>query len=439
MLGYADHHHALLQAVARELNSVHAQMAEGIGDANCEDRDNAARLTVARSQVAAALKAVRCAVAKEVDASWMEGDVGADAGDLETLQEAATLRSSALRARDVAEAKLTALRGDKEELLLRLKDLAEQEVIAAEDQEAYFMEESEREENLLSQCKELERDTQNLRNQVISKGRRLDARWSLNHAFAQQRRSADRTKAKAIEDAEGAKMILSLKKITETHLKMREEERAEVQIANEADKKKLKERAETLRIEFEQICEGHQGQASELEAHIADLERNFEEGWNEGDCQLRQILEEQNRRAQQAIEKLEQELQAQSHILQANVDCLEETGEGDHHDLIEVGRAAEERMEAQLDAKRRDIELNSEVERLRCEQLRRKHLHKAEILSEEARLFQQGIGFLRESYSGFQRTVKASPRPPPVPNYASPYTAHARKLVRAGAEQSTLG
>lgn len=436
MLGYEDEHLALLEAVTRELGAVEAQLTAGILDAQGSETR---LLAVARSQVAKAFRAVQGAAATAVDASWIEGDSRADFGDLETLREASTLRCSALRSRDLAEAQLSMLRSERAELLSRLQSLAEEEGIANEEQQASALAEIERERRLEAQCEELERKTQNLRNEVLSKGRRLDARNVLGAFIVQQHFGAARRQAKAEEEASGAKQILELKRVTDAHLKRVEDERNEVLKTYAEEKAKLEDRAKMLQNEWGERRSRHHEEVVELEREIAGVEGGFEERWNDGEEQLRFLLEEQNLRARQAIQKLELEMSAQNEILRNHAVVLEDAASAQQLDLAEVGRAAEDKMEAQLEAKRLEIEMTAEVERQRCSKIRRKNLLKVDVLAEEAQMFQQGIKFLRESYSGFERETpqRPLPRPPKVPRSVSPYSAHAQKLARE-AEEGTV-
>lgn len=357
----------------------------------------------------------------DLDPAWTSSDIAVDEGDIETLKEATSLRSASLRDRDMAEAGLAALRSERSDLLDRLSQLAEENLKCSAQQEEALQVQTAKETEMEEECKALEKETQDLRNELFVRIRRLEARSTMNHFFNVHKRGMASRQAKAAQEAEGAKLILQLKKITDAHLAKVENERQDILAKQEELKAKHAERWQDLKEQWQDRQSKHGEEVQELHQEIADLETSFKAKWAEGEKQTRQVIKEQQRKAQQAIEELEAELEAQSNLLRSEVGKAKEELDAREHNLEEVGDTMESELKAELDRKKQAIFANSEAEKQRFFEARLRHERVADGLRGEALMFDQGIQFLQEIYASKARTPRPPPRPA-GPSRPSPYS-----------------
>ncbi|CAL1171962.1 unnamed protein product [Cladocopium goreaui] len=167
----------------------------------------------ARLELALAQQCVQRALAKDVDDEWL--CIGADDG---VLSEAAELLGTARSERDAAEATLLHQRAARIELLQRLHDVTRQNAKALEKHQVELDKEADVEKQLKALCEERERETQEIREEVLAQGRRLDARNTVTSFFQVPPRDVARRHLKAHQEAEEAKVILQLKRISDSHL-----------------------------------------------------------------------------------------------------------------------------------------------------------------------------------------------------------------------------
>lgn len=416
MLGYAEEHAALLQALLRELADVEVQLNNGLESTELESHgeDAQERLLKARLETLQAMTAIRAAVAAPVDQAWTEGAADIDQGDVDLLKQAVSLRSAAVRDRDIVEAKRNAQRGEREELLKRLAELAEQTRRDTERRDKALASETVKERELEDHCQALEKETQDLRAQLIKAGDRLDARNAMTRFFRVKRRGVARQQQKAAQEALGAKLILNLKRITDAHLAKVDAERNAILDDHDAEKTRQRHRMLEFQDQRGSRVSQNKGLVQELQQDIASMEQSFEERWAEGEEQLRQQLEEQEKRAQQTIEKLGQELSKQGDALRRDATAAQEACSEQQLDLSSVGDEMEKEIRSQLDSKRCAIEVNAEAERCRFARAREKMDGVTDHFVQESQMFAQGIKYLRETYTGQLRSPRCPsiPRPP---------------------------
>lgn len=409
MLGYAEEHAALLQALLRELADVEVQLNNCLRTAESDARE---RLLTARLETLQAMTAIRAAVAAPVDQAWTEGAGVIDQGDVDLLKQAVSLRSAAVRDRDIVEAKRNAQRGERADLLKRLAELAEQTRRETERRDKALASATVKEQELEDHCLALEKETQSLRVQLVKAGDRLDARNAMTRFFRVKRRGVARQQAKAAQEALGAKLILNLKRVTDAHLAKVDAERTK--IIDDHDAEKIRHRQKMLELQEQRAARvsKNKDEVQKLQQDIDDLQQSFEERWAEGEEQLRQQLEEQQKRAQQTIDKLAQELSKQGDALRRDVEAAQEACSEQQMDLSSVGDEMEKEILAQLESKRRAIEVNAEAERCRFARAREKMDDVTDHFVQESQMFSQGIKYLRETYTGQPRSPRCLPRPP---------------------------
>jgi len=424
MLGHAPDHHAMVEAVKRELAAVSERLGAQLKDStdSAAPRENSFQsMLLARSEISKALDFVQSAAKMDLDADWTLNDALADDGDLETLKEASSMRSASLRDRDMAEAGLAALRTERSELLERLNQMAAELSDCAAQQDEALQEQTAKEREMERECKAMEKETQDLRTELIRRIRRLEARSTMNHFFNVHKRGMASRQAKAAQEAEGAKLILQLKHVTDAHLAKVESERQNILDQQDEFKAKHAERWRELQAQYEDRQSKHSNEVQELRQEIADIEKGFKAKWAEGEKQTKQLMKDQQWKAEQAMSKLEAELEAQSDLLRSDVARAREELENHYHNLEEVGDTLESEMKAELDRKKQAIFVNSDAERQRFLEARLRNERAADGLRGEAQMFDQGIRFLQEAYASKART----PRPPPPhsgPARPSPYS-----------------
>lgn len=413
MLGYSEEHAALLQALLRELAEVEAQLNSRLGSAELEinGEDSRERLLTARLETLQAMMAIRGAVATPVDQAWTEGAGLVDQGDSDLLKQAVSLRSAAMRDRDIVEAKRNAQRDERSELLKNLAELAEKTRQETERRDKALASEAIKERELENHCEALEKETQDLRAKLIKAGDRLDARNTMTRFFRAQKSGVARQQQKAAQEALGAKLILNLKRITDAHLAKVDAERHQIIDDHDAEKTRHRQRVLEIQEQREAKMSKHKEQVQELQQEIDSLEQSFEERWAEGEEQLQQQLVEQEKRAQQTMEKLELELSKQGDALRRDVAAAQEACSEQQLDLSEVGDSMEKEIREQLESKRRGIEVNSEAERSRFAIAREKMDTGTNHFVQEAQMFSQGIKYLRDTYSSQPRSPRVRPSP----------------------------
>jgi len=416
MLGYSEEHAALLQALLRELGELEAQLNRHMESTKFGE-DSRRRLLTARLETLQAMMAIRGAVATPVDPEWTEGDGHADQGDVDLLQQAVSLRSAAIRDRDIVEAKRNAQRGERAELLVSLAELAEQSRKETERRDEALATEASKERALENHCEALEKETQELRAKLVKAGDRLDARNAMIAFFKDKRRGLARQQVKAGQEALGARLILNLKRITDAHLAKVDAERSQITDNHDAEKTRHRRRVMEIQETRKARMTQHNQRVQELQQEIDSLEQSFEDRWAEGEEQLQQTLAEQERRAQQTMEKLELELSKQGDALRRDVAAAQEACSEQQLDLSEVGDSLEKEIKEELESKRHSIEVAAETERSSFIIARQKMDEGTKHHLQEAQMFAQGIKYLRETYSSQPR----SPRYRSVIAKPSPY------------------
>lgn len=402
MLGYAREHDALVQAIARELSAVRSHLEAGLERDISSRDDGRGPLKGALLTVDAACRMVEHAVSTNPDADWFQADLTADDGDITSLQEAAGLRSSALRARDMAEAKFRDLQLDRQNLLQRLHRLAEERDALQRHLQAAAAAETSKEMEWFLLCKEFEEKTHNIRSEVIARSRRLNARHVLGELFRAQRRGVAKRQARAAQETEGAKTILQLKRSTDAYLASLDDQQKEVEQACAEDKEREEKQAQLLRTNWKENRKTHYKEVEELKADISELEQKYKDSWQDNDRQMQTWLDEQSRRSEEAIQLLENELAAESEILRQQAVSAQAESKQQQMQFEEAGRQAISDMEAQLKAKTREMAVQAEGRRIELSDIRQRYLKACCSLCEEASRYQEGINFLRESYCSLQ-------------------------------------
>ncbi|CAJ1403418.1 unnamed protein product [Effrenium voratum] len=393
-----------MEALHRELSALEAQVSAGASTLGTVFAHAGDSFETARSELERAQESLQQALCLEVDSEWR-----VEAEDPETLAEAMQLRSEAQRARDVAEANLLRQRAERIELLQRLQEVTRQNSRAIERHQAQLDKEADLEKLLVAECEERERETQEIRDEILAQGRRLDARNTVTTFFQVPPRDAARRHAKALQEAEGAKVILQLKRLTDEHLARVQFEESRVLQKTENLRVKHQKKMEDLQDQWQKRQQKHQDEVQELRSELGQMEENFEARWAEGDQKLRQLLEQQDQRAQEAISHLSTELLRQSELLKQEVEAAQEESNTQEVDLKEVGNSMEQEIKAQLELKKQAIEESSDAELQRFQSIRKHNEKATEHLIEEAKIFQQGIAYLRDAYS---HTRKPRPRAP---------------------------
>jgi len=409
MLGNEEEHSALLQAIIRELAAVETHLAKGPGKDSVDIAASGELVSRARLEIAHAVKHMKDAAVMPIDSSWTAGDSSCDRGDLETLQGAASLRSAAMRDRDMAEAELGVQRDERHALLKRLEDLAREQHLHRQEQNAECAAHEDREKQLEAECEAYEQGTQDLREQVLSQGRRIEAMNTVTRFFQFTKKTAQKKQARAAQEAYGAKLILQLKRITDAHLAKVQHEQQCIKDEIEEVKVQHEEKTEELKDKWAKRQSQHNIEVDALKQELTKLQESFEVQWAEGDRQLRQVLEDHERRSQTSLAELESQLVAQSEVLKGEAEQAQSEASVQQMDLAEVGDTYEREMKAQLEVKKHDIEVKCDLERKRFGRIRARNDAAADYLKQEAKMFHQGISYLRETYSGPHRR----PRPPP--------------------------
>ncbi|OLP98528.1 hypothetical protein AK812_SmicGene19010 [Symbiodinium microadriaticum] len=380
-------------AVVEELTALESQVAEAAGPVAPDGSRGLGlkgvfqaasdTLEAARSELALALGCLERALQKPVDAEWTVDDRTHD--DLEALEEAGRLRAAAQKARNAAEAKLANQRFMRSELLLRLQEVTKENAKAIERRQALLDEEAKLEAQLEAKCEEVEAETQEIRNEVLMQGRRLDARNTVRSFFQVPPRDAVRKCMRSTQECEPAKVIVQIKRNADMHLARVQSEQDRVQEKVEAIRAKHQKKAEALQEQWEQRKSRHQQEVEELQRELSEMEEKFEARWAEEDKALQEILASQDKRGQAAIAELETELLRQSDLLRNEVQSAQQESNTQEVDLKEVGESMEQELKARMEVKKQVMVETSEAE------VRRR--------PPSAKIFQQGISYLREAYS----------------------------------------
>jgi len=420
MLGHAEEHRALLQAICCELQTLESQLAEAaagnalpIGIVTPASQ----RLEGARSELALAEQCVQRALQKDVDDEWLCIGV---ADDMDTLSEATELLRTGRNERDAAEANLLHQRAARIELLQRLHDVTRQSSKALEKQQLELDKEAGLEKQLRALCEERERETQEIREEVLAQGRRLDARNTVTRFFQVPPRESARRHMKAQQDVEEAKVILQLKRISDSHLARVQGEQNKVEQKIDNLKAKHEKKMGDLQDQWQRRKQQHDEEVEELEKELAQMESLFEARWAEEDAKLTQMLEEQEIKGQEAIAQLEAELLRQSDLLKNEVQSVHEEASLQETDLKEVGTSLETEIKAQLEQRKQAIQDSSDADMQRFRNIRKTNEKVTDGLIDEARLFQQGLAFLRDAYSNTPRKMPHRPTGLTLPS-PSPY------------------
>lgn len=157
-----------------------------------------------------------------------------------------------------------------------------------------------------------------------------------------------------------------------------------------------------LRENWEENRKKHYEEVEELKADISELEQKYKESWQDNDRQMQTWLDEQNRRSEEAIQLLENELAAESESLRQQAFSAQAESKQQQVQFEEAGQQAISDMKAQLEAKTLEIALHIEGQRQQCSDMRQRYLKACSSLCEEASRYQEGINFLRESYCSLQ-------------------------------------
>jgi len=429
MLGYVNEHKAVLQAVVEELTALESQVAEAAGPVAPDGSRGlglagvfqaaSETLEAARSELALALACVQRALQKPLDAEWSVDDRSDD--DLEALEEASRLRASAQKARSAAEAKLANQRFMRSELLLRLQEVTKENAKAIERRQALLDEEAKLEAQLEAKCEEVEAETQEIRDEVLMQGRRLDARNTVRSFFQVPPRDAVRKCMRSTQECEPAKVIVQIKRNADMHLARVQSEQDRIQQKVEAIRAKHQKKSETLQEQWEQRKSRHQQEVAELQHELSEMEEKFEARWAEEDRALQEILASQDKRGQAAIAELETELLRQSDLLRNEVQSAQQESNTQEVDLKEVGESMEQELKARMEVKKQAMVETSETEVRRFRGYREGNEKAAEHLMEEAKIFQQGICYLREAYSRTPRVPRKIRLVAPIAEADSPY------------------
>eukprot|EP00435_Cladocopium_sp_Y103_P053514 s107_g17.t1 len=410
-----------LTALCSELQSLESQVAEAAAKIAIPAAMMAPAglpLEGARLELALAQQCVQRALTKDVDDEWLCIGVADDAG---VLSEATELLGTARSERDAAEATLLHQRAARIELLQRLHDVTKQNAKALEKHQVELDKEADVEKQLKALCEERERETQEIREEVLAQGRRLDARNTVTSFFQVPPRDVARRHLKAHQEAEEAKVILQLKRISDSHLARAQGEQNKVEQKIENLKAKHEKKMGELQDQWQRRKQKHEDEVQELEKELAEMEAAFEARWAEEDEKLTQMLEEQEIKGQEAIAQLEAELLRQSDLLKSEVQSVHEESNLQEVDLKEVGTSLENEIKAQLELRKQAIQDSSDADMQRFQNIRKTSEKVTDELIEEAKLFQQGISFLRDVYSNAPRKARHRPSGSPTLPSPSPY------------------
>lgn len=420
MLGYAEEHRSVLQALSQELKTLESQLAAAASEFVCPVGILAAtsqRLEGARLELVSAQQCVQEALGKDVDDEWL-----CPAEEAPELAQAAELRRSAQQERQAAEATLLQQRATRVELLQRLQEVTRQNQKAIDQRQVELDKEAAIERQLKATCEAWERETEEIREEVLAQGRRLDARNTVTSFFQVPPRDAARRQAKAQQEAEEAKVILQLKRISDSHLSKVHGEQNKIEEKIDGLRAKHEKRMGELQEQWQIRKQKHEAEVGELQKELAEMDAAFEARWAEEDEKLKLMLEQQEIRGQEAIAQLEAELLRQSDALRSEVQAVQEESSLQEVDLKEVGDSMESEIKAQLELKKQAIMDSSDADIHRFQSIRKSNEKVTEDLIEEAKLFRQGIEYLRDVYSNhtpqkasWRRTRAAATCPAPSP------------------------
>ncbi|CAE7026995.1 unnamed protein product [Symbiodinium natans] len=242
-------------------------------------------------------------------------------------------------------------------------------------------------------------------------------------------RDAVRRITKSSQDCEPARVIMQIKRNADMHLARVQSEQDRIQQKVKTLRAKHQQKSDTLQELWEQRKLRHQQEVGELELELAGLEDKFEARWAEEEKALQEVLDKQDKRGQEAIAELETELLRQSDLLRNEVRSAEEESNTQAVDLKEVGESMEQELKARMEVKKQAMETSSDAEVRRFRGYREGNEKAAEHLMEEAKIFQQGINFLRETYSRTPRLPRKHPVAVAPVDVNSPYRRKGEKAV----------
>jgi len=309
----------------------------------------------------------------------------------------------------------------RSELLLRLQEVTKENAKAIERRQALLDEEAKLEAQLEAKCEEVEAETQEIRDEVLMQGRRLDARNTVRSFFQVPPRNAVRKCMRSTQECEPAKVIVQIKRNADMHLARVQSEQDRIQQKVEAIRAKHQKKSETLQEQWEQRKSRHQQEVAELQHELSEMEEKFEARWAEEDRALQEILASQDKRGQAAIAELKTELLRQSDLLRNEVQSAQQESNTQEVDLKEVGESMEQELKARMEVKKQAMVETSETEVRRFRGYREGNEKAAEHLMEEAKIFQQGICYLREAYSRTPRVPRKIRLVAPIAEADSPY------------------
>jgi len=376
---------ALLEAAARELGSV----TSGLCDNDATDE---ATMRIA-GELADAQEAIREAVtACGVGTSSLEQEPS------EVLREARALRSEAVRARDVAESRLWTLQDEHAELLERLQELSGQQQQRLEEQHKEADIAASRETVLVERCRQLDNEVRGLRKEVDAKSQRLIASTALGHSLELTKRKLQRQHEGSLAENAVAREILALQQSTEAYLHWVGDECSKVDQSLDLAHKRCAEQMEGLQSEWSEQQAKYKVDMASLEDQLQNLQREYEERWEATEKSARQVINTRSQQANAARQKVEAEIQRCDEEREKEAIASRELLEEHNQMMSDARQAAMCKMEANLQARRHDMEEQVAAEQRRNETLRNRYNRRSVDCHQEVLHYKRNIEELRFGY-----------------------------------------
>jgi hypothetical protein len=379
---------ALLEAATRELGSVVADLPK-------DDEDEAT--SPLSAEILLAAKAVAEAAKLCTDSSAHNIDM-LDCQPSEILREAHMLRGEAVRARDVAEARLWSLQDEHVELLERLRELSTHQQANLDEQYAEANAAASREGILVERCAQLNNEVRALRKDVDEKSQRLIASSALGHSLELNKRKLQRQHEGSLVENAVAREILALQQSTESYMQRVNADCNNIDLSLESAQKSCAEKMESLQAEWSEEQAKYENDTIALQAQLSDLQQRYQDRWKANELSTREELatkvqraSEQRRKVDEQLAKLDEEWEKEASASRRTVDEQKKV-------MFEARQVASLEMEAKLEARTQQMGQRVDIERRRGGVVFNRELQKSEGFHQEINHYKKRIGELAANY-----------------------------------------
>lgn len=412
-----DHQRLLLEAVARELGEVAADLPR-------ESSDDTLRRVHAELTQATAETRQAAAAAASGWASLGERDRG------DILQEASALRSEAAAARGDAERELRELHLERVRLLASLDDLGGRGSHALEGARRGGDLAFGREEELRLRCESLGRQVQAAQDRLQDLSGRLAERGHVGVLLSRRRRDLAHRHAASTAQNETSREILDVQEATEEHVQLIYRCCGELEQALAESNAEVGEQTEQLHTAWAQEQRQFRLQEEELEARLAELHAEYAERWNDVERESRSRVAEEAQLAAEVRGFLEQEMEELDVQRDHEVVIRRERLEEQQQLALQARLQVLEEMEASVAERQAQIRDRVAQERMRCGRLRGMQHKRSEELARDVAETRANIEQVRESY--------VQSKPPQSPEKLPPLSARPPPSAAAASEASAI-